>query len=230
MSERFEFGESADSLDGNHDHTDDEYIEGDQMESQMKRIDDGLDRIIQKTEETIATGTETTAQLYAQGEALRRALDELDEQQTSLDHADFQLQKLEQGFCWQLFCCCCCCCEPKPPDRHDYKGVDSKDSADPFEEPLIQAIGMSSSKASRCEWKDENEDEEQLTMEEQFDRTMDDKLDKIGGALDKLGRIAGDMGSELDYHGRVLIPELDARVQDSRDRTRDLDKRTRKLL
>jgi len=69
----------------------------------------------------------------------------------------------------------------------------------------------------------------ELTLEDEFERKMDSKLDKIGGALSKLGNLAGDMGAELQYQSRVLIPELDARVEMSKDRTRDLDKRTRRL-
>eukprot|EP00954_Amorphochlora_amoebiformis_P023550 1360749-Amorphochlora_amoeboformis.AAC.2 len=62
----------------------------------MEQIDQGLDRIISKTEDMHRNGAMTVAQLYAQGETMRRALDELDDQEDLLDEADFTLQKALQ--------------------------------------------------------------------------------------------------------------------------------------
>jgi len=75
-----------------------------------------------------------------------------------------------------------------------------------------------------------NEGKHGLTEEEEFDRRIDSKLDRIGGALGKLSSLAGDMGAELQFQSKVLIPELDTRVETSKERTRALNKRTRKLL
>mmetsp|Transcript_8059 Transcript_8059/g.15774 ORF Transcript_8059/g.15774 Transcript_8059/m.15774 type:complete len:241 (+) Transcript_8059:31-753(+) len=207
-------------------------------QAHMDDIDQGLDRIISKTDEMHRTGRETASQLYRQGEQMRSAIDELEAQDEMLDDADFTLQKLEQGCLWQLCCCCCCCCQPTPIQRR-WNGRGSASSEDPFEEPLIGAsIGMkkTNSRGGRVENSqplhviDDEGDDDSLTLEEEFDRKVDQKLDKIGGALSKLGNLAGDLTAELEYQGKVLIPELDHRVEKSNSRTTDMVKRTRKLL
>ncbi|GAB5356021.1 hypothetical protein AAMO2058_000255300 [Amorphochlora amoebiformis] len=199
----------------------------------MEQIDQGLDRIISKTEDMHRNGAMTVAQLYAQGETMRRALDELDDQEDLLDEADFTLQKLEVSCCWQ-FCCCCCCCQPeKLKPIRGYTIAPGSDGSEGYDEPLIKPVGMKTS-TSKMERKSldggGDRDQEALTLEDAFDRKMDSKLDKLGGALSKLGNLAGDMNTELRYQSRVLIPELDSRVEMSHERTKHMNKRTRKLL
>mmetsp|Transcript_11067 Transcript_11067/g.17714 ORF Transcript_11067/g.17714 Transcript_11067/m.17714 type:complete len:189 (-) Transcript_11067:306-872(-) len=184
------------------------------------------------------TGEDTAAQLIAQGETMRKAIDDLEDQEDMLDEADFSIQRLEMGCCWQLFCCCCCCCQPDHKSWRDELPPATDGGTDPFAEPLIQMSnnprGDRAPSTSRGQGGASlgkgNEGKHGLTEEEEFDRRIDSKLDRIGGALGKLSSLAGDMGAELQFQSKVLIPELDTRVETSKERTRALNKRTRKLL
>jgi len=135
----------------------------------MEQIDQGLDRIISKTEDMHRNGAMTVAQLYAQGETMRRALDELDDQEDLLDEADFTLQKLEVSCCWQ-FCCCCCCCQPeKLKPIRGYTIAPGSDGSEGYDEPLIKPVGMKTS-TSKMERKSldggGDRDQEALTLED----------------------------------------------------------------
>mmetsp|Transcript_20079 Transcript_20079/g.27980 ORF Transcript_20079/g.27980 Transcript_20079/m.27980 type:complete len:235 (+) Transcript_20079:133-837(+) len=198
------------------------------MEELKEDVDQGLDNLLKTTDEIVQIGADTNLKLYAQGDQMRKAMEDIDDVHENLDSADYHMAKMELCCCFQLCCCCCTCCEPE----RKITARKFKSGAKGFNEPLMSKAprdtqGVLEPRNKRVD--NPYEDGQGMDSEEKFDARCDAKLDGVLKAVKDIKELSDDMHEEIQYQNRELIPALSERVDETRLRVKTADRRAKRL-
>ncbi|GAB5366857.1 hypothetical protein AAMO2058_001179900 [Amorphochlora amoebiformis] len=182
-------------------------------------------------DDIIGQGAETNKKLYAQGEQLRRARNDMQDIKENNEIAQEQLEKMELCCCVAIFisCCCCCCAKEKKPvtKRKDVGLGAGEEERRKNERERVQKLRKVNEAKRRADGLKNAED---LDEKERFEAVADAQLDIMNAQLDVVGDLIKVQKEELDRQKKDVLNPLDKEIDVNRAQIKALDRRGKNLL